>query len=602
MVRELDDEDPVLRHQPHEGDEPHLAVDVQGREAQEGEEERARDRQRSGAREDDERIPEALELGRQHQEDQNGREEEDPEEAVPLRAQLARLTGVIDRETLGQRLRRLGLEIVERLVQRHARRDDALDANGVELLEPLQLARLGRRLQRGEGRKRHQPPLGPRHVDVFQLIRGEALAALHLGDHLVASPLDAEAVDVIPAQEGGQVAPGLAHLDSLGAHLVAVEDHLGLRLVELHVRVGVHEEPALECLPHELVRERHQLGRLGGRGDHEIHGKVSAARKRGRDHRDHADARDLRESARGLHLDLRRRLLPLAPGLGHDASEASGREHELERVLVLGERAIDLLDLRGIELGLVQGRIRRRLDDPEHDALVLLGRQLPLREHVEGHDEQHHEGPEHVDDAPVLQRAAQRALVAVADPVEAPVDPAREPALRVARAEQLRSHHGREREGDDPGHDDRARQREPELPEERARQSALDRHRRIDRRQRDRHRDDRSDQLARRIERRAEGFRSVSQVPLDVLDHHDRVVHHEPHREHDGEEREEIDRESRDLHDEHGADERDRDRHDRDDHGAEPRKRKMMSTTMRSVSVRVFKTSWMALSMYSVES
>ena len=34
----------------------------------------------------------------------------------------------------------------------------------------------------------------------------------------------------------------------------------------------------------------------------------------------------------------------------------------------------------------------------------------------------------------------------------------------------------------------------------------------------------------------------------------------------------------------------------------EPRKRKMISTTMRSVSVRVFKTSWMALSMYSVES
>ena len=34
----------------------------------------------------------------------------------------------------------------------------------------------------------------------------------------------------------------------------------------------------------------------------------------------------------------------------------------------------------------------------------------------------------------------------------------------------------------------------------------------------------------------------------------------------------------------------------------EPRKRKITSTTMRSVSVRVFKTSRMALSMYSVES
>ena len=55
-------------------------------------------------------------------------------------------------------------------------------------------------------------------------------------------------------------------------------------------------------------------------------------------------------------------------------------------------------------------------------------------------------------------------------------------------------------------------------------------------------------------------------MPLDVLHHDDRVIHHEPHREHDGEQGEEIDGEAGDQHEEHGADERDRDRDDRDDH------------------------------------
>ena len=61
-------------------------------------------------------------------------------------------------------------------------------------------------------------------------------------------------------------------------------------------------------------------------------------------------------------------------------------------------------------------------------------------------------------------------------------------------------------------------------------------------------------------------------MPLDVFNHHDRVVDHEPHREHDGEQREQIDGEAGRHHQEDGADQGDRNRHDRDDdraHGAE---------------------------------
>ena len=44
----------------------------------------------------------------------------------------------------------------QRLIERHRRRNDALDANRVELLELLQLARFRRRLQAGERRQRNE--------------------------------------------------------------------------------------------------------------------------------------------------------------------------------------------------------------------------------------------------------------------------------------------------------------------------------------------------------------------------------------------------------------------------------------------------------------
>ena len=88
-----------------------------------------------------------------------------------------------------------------------------------------------------------------------------------------------------------------------------------------------------------------------------------------------------------------RALLALAPRLRDHAAEAAARERDLEDVLGLGERLEDVVDLLGEELRLVERRVRRRLDDAEDDALVLLRRQLLLREHVERHDEQRRRWP-----------------------------------------------------------------------------------------------------------------------------------------------------------------------------------------------------------------
>ena len=111
-------------------------------------------------------------------------------------------------------------------------------------------------------------------------------------------------------------------------------------------------------------------------------------------------------------------------------------------------------------------------------------------------------------------------------------------------------------------------QRERELAEERAGEPALDADWRIHGRERDRHGDDRSDELPRRLYRGLERSLPVVQVPLHVLHHHNRIVDHETDREDDGEQREQVDRESRHEHQEDRADERDRNRDDRNDQGA----------------------------------
>jgi hypothetical protein len=88
LVGELDDEDPVLGYQADERDQADLAVDVQRRESEEREEQRAGDRQRNRSGEDDEGIAEALELRREDEVDQDRGKQEGPEELPSLRAKL----------------------------------------------------------------------------------------------------------------------------------------------------------------------------------------------------------------------------------------------------------------------------------------------------------------------------------------------------------------------------------------------------------------------------------------------------------------------------------------------------------------------------------
>jgi hypothetical protein len=74
-------------------------------------------------------------------------------------------------------------------------------------------------------------------------------------------------------------------------------------------------------------------------------------------------------------------------GFGDHAAEAAGRASDLEDRLLLGQRVVDVVNLLGEEVRLVERRVGRRLDDAEHDRLVLGRRELLGGEHVERNDQ-----------------------------------------------------------------------------------------------------------------------------------------------------------------------------------------------------------------------
>ncbi len=201
VIGELHDQNAVLRHEPDQGDQPDLTVDVERGPLEEREQQRAGDRERHRPGENDERIAEALELCREDEIDQDRREQKCAEEPATLRSELARLTRIVDREALWKGGAGFVFQERQRLIEGNRGRNHPLYAHRVELLEFLQLTRLGGGLQAGEGGERDKFVVGPRNVHLLELVGRQAIRPLHLRNHLVAAPLDAESVDVISADQ-----------------------------------------------------------------------------------------------------------------------------------------------------------------------------------------------------------------------------------------------------------------------------------------------------------------------------------------------------------------------------------------------------------------
>ena len=77
--------------------------------------------------------------------------------------------------------------------------------------------------QRGDGAQRHQLVVRSGDVDIFQLLGIQALDALDLRNHLVAAPVDVEAVDEIAADAAREIGADLLHVEAERGDLVAVD-------------------------------------------------------------------------------------------------------------------------------------------------------------------------------------------------------------------------------------------------------------------------------------------------------------------------------------------------------------------------------------------
>src|SRR5262249_61333228 len=106
----------------------------------------------------------------------------------------------------------------------------------------------------------------------------KALSRLDLRNSLVSAAWNAEAIYVTPPKEGRKVLTCLAHIHALRADLVTIKHNFRLRLIELHIGVGVNEDAALHRIKHKLLGETHQLLRLRSRCDNEINREISSAR------------------------------------------------------------------------------------------------------------------------------------------------------------------------------------------------------------------------------------------------------------------------------------------------------------------------------------
>jgi hypothetical protein len=116
---------------------------------EEAKDKRAEHRERDRAEQDDKGIPEAIELGGEHQEDEHQGEEQRGQEFASFDAELTRFAGIIELVALRQNFGGLSFKEFQGFVERPY--GYAADFDSVELLKPVKGAGAGFFLQVSEG-------------------------------------------------------------------------------------------------------------------------------------------------------------------------------------------------------------------------------------------------------------------------------------------------------------------------------------------------------------------------------------------------------------------------------------------------------------------
>ena len=363
------------------------------------------------------------------------------------------------------------------------------------MLKAVERPRFGGVAQGGEGGKLDEFLVRAAHVEVQQLVGVEAAHPFHLGNDLVAAPLDGEAVHVAASQKDAEVVAHFGEVETHGGDLVPVENDFRLGDVKFQVGVGEHKKTTLECFGYEGIREFEEFARLRRGGDHKLHRIIAAAGQGGRGDGDHAHARDGGGASEDFSHHLFGRPFALAPRFGDKARKTAESLGDLEGGGGFGQRKIHLVDLLRVPGGLIDGGVGGCLDDPQDDALVLLGGEFLHGEGVEGDAQEHNNRREGEGDGAPPERVGEGFPVGFPKGVEAGVDPAPEAGMGILGAQEPGGHHWGEGQGDDARNHDSAGEGEGEFAEEGTGEAALQTDGGVDGSKGDGHCDERSDQF-----------------------------------------------------------------------------------------------------------
>ncbi len=413
--------------------------------------------------------------------------------------------------------------------------------------------------------------------------------------HLVGA---AEPVEVVHVQRAQVDLHGVEHIRDRHAQLLgldAVQVGVELRHVDLVARERRAQLRRLARLLHEGLRGGEELLVADRAAVFQLH--LEAA------HRAEALHRRRREHGDERILDGAVLLVQLA---GDGATRQVGRLALVERLERdehdAGARAVgEAVDRQAREghgafhAGVLQGDVRHAADHvlgavqrgavgqlrEAHQVLLVLHRHEAARHAVEqqrGQADQRqidaqHDGlaADHARCAAAIRfrRGTEHAVERAEDPTQAAFHHTRQQVLRrVMALEQQRGQRRRQRERVERGDDRRDRDRQRELLVELAGQARHEgqRHEHGDQRQRDG--DDGAAHLAHGLVGGLARRQPVGDVALDVLHHHDGVIHHDPDRQHQPEQRQRVDREAEHQHQPERADDGHRHRQQRNDRRA----------------------------------
>ena len=577
---ELDDQDGVLRRQADQHHQADLEVDVVGHAADHHRRQGAEEGEGHGQDHRQGQGP-LLVLGRQDQEHHDDAEAEGDGGGGAGALFLEGLAGPFQLVAGGQGFLGHFLDDLDGVAGTDLGHGTAHDLGGEEAVEALQLFRADHGLDLDQGRDGHHGTAAALHVHPAQVFRLGAELAVGLELHPVGAAVEVEVIDVECAHGGLQrlihVADGDAHGDGLG--FVDLDAQLGRGGAE--EGVDAHQLLALLQALDELL---HDAGKLLGIGiaagldvGFETAGVAQAADGGRVEHQaeavrqHHAHAHELLGQVVGAGL-------PFVPVLQRDEDGAGIGLHAAADDVVTGDdedpvHCLVLLD-HGLELvaggaGALQAGAVGQHQGADQVALVF------RRHETAGHGAEHEEAAAEDDDAShgtddaVVQGLVHRVGIGLGEALEEAVEGTEDDRLFMLGLQQQGAQGRRQGQGDDAGEGDGDGHGDGELLVQHAGDAAEEG-------DGDEHRAQHQDDGHHGAGNFAHGFDGrflgrhllFPHQALDVLQHHDGVVHHDTDGQHHGEQGQGVNGEAEQPQPGEGADQGDGHGHQGNHRGA----------------------------------